>query len=102
MAELSFPSQWSEADVVGIYKKGDAFDPANYRPISLLNALYKLFSAIIASRLMKWAGGVLRDTQYGFRGARSTGDPLHLVHRAQELIEEREHQTLHLIFLDWE
>eukprot|EP00969_Alexandrium_andersonii_P327196 14458222-Alexandrium_andersonii.AAC.1 len=51
---------------------------------------------------MRWASKVLRDTQYGFRGARSTGDPLHLVHRAQDLVEEREHQTLHLVFLDWE
>eukprot|EP00969_Alexandrium_andersonii_P364006 15463193-Alexandrium_andersonii.AAC.1 len=73
-----------------------------YRPISLLNTLYKLFAAVVASRLQAWANKVLRNTQYGFRGARSTGDPLHLVRRAQDLAEEREYQTLHLIFLDWE
>eukprot|EP00969_Alexandrium_andersonii_P206047 9104034-Alexandrium_andersonii.AAC.1 len=56
----------------------------------------------MAARITNWAEGKLRHTQYGFRKARSTGDPIHLIRRAQDLIEEKEYQTLHLVFLDWE
>eukprot|EP00969_Alexandrium_andersonii_P302050 13351868-Alexandrium_andersonii.AAC.1 len=63
----AFPTQWTQAEVVGIFKKGDTFDPANYRPISLLNMLYKLYASIVADRLRTWADGILRETQYGFR-----------------------------------
>eukprot|EP00969_Alexandrium_andersonii_P079610 3509902-Alexandrium_andersonii.AAC.1 len=64
--------------------------------------LYKLYASIVADRLRGWAEGILRETQYGFRRNRSTEDPIHLVRRAQDLIEEREYQTLHMVFLDWE
>ncbi|KAG0923296.1 hypothetical protein G6F60_013859 [Rhizopus arrhizus] len=37
------PSDWRTAQVVPIYKKGDALDPGNYRPISLTSIMRKLF-----------------------------------------------------------
>ena len=36
------PDKLELADVVTVYKKGNAEDPQNYRPISLLQALYKI------------------------------------------------------------
>ena len=46
------PDEWKEAIVVSIYKgKGVDTDPANYRPISLLNVIYKVFAAMLLSRL---------------------------------------------------
>eukprot|EP00969_Alexandrium_andersonii_P300617 13290346-Alexandrium_andersonii.AAC.1 len=44
----SFPTEWSQAEVVGMFKKGAAFDPTSYRPIALLSALYKLYAALLA------------------------------------------------------
>ena len=40
-----------EANVASLYKKGDTKDQENYRPISLLNYIYKLLVHIIRERL---------------------------------------------------
>ena len=46
------PTNWKEAMVVSIYKgKGTDTDPANYRPISLLNTIYKIFASMLQARL---------------------------------------------------
>eukprot|EP00969_Alexandrium_andersonii_P202831 8962410-Alexandrium_andersonii.AAC.1 len=96
-----FPPSWGEAEVVGIFKKGAPDVAENYRPISLLNVTYKIYAAILARRLHECIGHKLRATQFGFRHSRSTGDPIHLVRRLQDLTEPKQHSTLHLLFLDW-
>ena len=37
-----FLETMEEANVVTLYKKGNVEDPANYRPISLLQTIYKI------------------------------------------------------------
>ena len=46
-----FPETMEEANVVTLYKKGNVEDPANYRPISLLQTIYKIYAGIIKNRL---------------------------------------------------
>ncbi len=43
-AEDGMPKQWRQGLIVSLYKKGDAEDPGNYRGITLLNVVGKLFS----------------------------------------------------------
>ena len=50
-----FPSQWCEAIILSIYKAGNKCDPANYRGISLLNILGKIFTKILNNRFVHWA-----------------------------------------------
>ena len=77
------PDEWKEALVVSIYKgKGVDTDPANYRPISLLNTVYKVFAAMLQARLATIHDSNLRSTQYGFRAERSTAHPLFILRRA--------------------
>ncbi|GBP42188.1 Probable RNA-directed DNA polymerase from transposon X-element [Eumeta japonica] len=45
------PKQWCNSDIVLLYKKGDPLDIGNYRPISLLPSIYKLFTTILLSRI---------------------------------------------------
>ena len=47
------PQQLLQARVVSLYKKGDTSKMENYRPISLLNSMYKIYAAIIQERLQK-------------------------------------------------
>jgi len=99
--EERFPEQWKQALVIGIFKKGAAQDPANYRPISLLLTAYKLFGRILAVRLQNGLDDLLRNTQFGFRKGRSTAEPLFIIRRLQDLVHGRKNQALHLIFMDW-
>ena len=75
------PAAWKQANIVSIFKgKGDDSDPASYRPISLLNVIYKIYAALLQRRLSVAHDHVLRETQYGFRANRSTLQPLFILH----------------------
>ena len=45
------PADLAHARIVLIFKKGDTKNLKNYRPISILNTLCKVFAAIIHRRL---------------------------------------------------
>ena len=68
------PKQWREANITGIFKKGDKSKPANYRPISLTSIICKIMEHIIHSHVMKHLErlDILVDRQHGFRAKRST------------------------------
>ena len=51
-----------EARVVMIFRKGDSTKFENYRPISLLNSMYKIFTATLVSRIQAGVDHVLQDT----------------------------------------
>ena len=76
------------------------FDPANYRPIPLLNSIYKLLGAMLQSSLGKQHDGELRSTEYGFRSNRGTAHPLFILRRAMEWSEMTTH-PMQLLFVDW-
>ena len=86
------PQNWGEATVVTILKgKGTDTDPANYRPISLLNVMYKIYASMIQSRLAKLIEPRLRHTQFGFRPHRSTQQPLFTLRRAIGMVSHDQH-----------
>ena len=48
----SLPDIWKKAIVKPIFKKGNASDPNNYRPISLTLILCKMFESIMKNHLL--------------------------------------------------
>ena len=46
-----FPSEWTKAIIIPLHKKGDVNNPDNYRGISLLSVVSKVYTHIINSRL---------------------------------------------------
>ena len=52
---LGIPASWKVSRTVPIYKKGDQSQYENFRPISLLPTMYKMFSGILAARLVDTA-----------------------------------------------
>ena len=61
------PQEWKHALVALIYKSGDAKLAENYRPISLLNAGYKIYASMLQYRLQKALDSRLRENHFGFR-----------------------------------
>jgi len=99
--EGTFPNEDLKALTASIYKKGDPKKQENYRPISLLNSAYKLYAALLQTRIAFTIDRHLQRTQYGFRKSRSTVIPLGCVRRIIERAEAAE-EELHVVFLDWE
>ena len=90
-----------KARVVMIFKKGDSSKLEKHRPISLLNAAYKIFAAILKRRIEGNLDKDLQKTQFGFRKDKSTSNAIYLIRR---LIDkgERSQKQIHLVLLDWE
>ena len=97
----TIPQEWAEAIVVSIYKgKGDDTDPSNYRPIALLNTVYKIYATMLQRRLAGKIESRLRPTQYGFRAGKGTRQPLFILRRAMEW-SLMTTTPLYILSLDW-
>jgi hypothetical protein len=71
------PNEWCIGFIMPIFKKkGSPQDPNNYRGITLLSCLGKLFTSCINMRLTKYATrrGVIGEEQAAFREGYSTSD----------------------------
>ena len=69
-----FPNQLKIAKVVPIFKKNVQTDVKNYRPISVLPTISKIFENVLQTQLMEYftSHNLLASQQYGFRSNRST------------------------------
>ena len=67
-------SQFHRGWLCPLFKKGNTDDPANYRPITLLNSDYKILSKSLAIRLAKVAPSLIHKDQAGFMPGRSIYD----------------------------
>ena len=95
------PQSWKTARVASLYKnKGSDSEPKNYRPISLLSVLYKVYTRLLQRRISQGMDDRIRTVQNGFRRDHSTSIPLHILRRLQELYE-KDNTPLYLLFLDW-
>ena len=63
------PDEWRKSRTCLIHKKGDKENPANWRPITLMPTLYKLYTGLLAQRISNWAESnqIFYDKQKGFR-----------------------------------
>ena len=76
------PDDWLLGIIKPIYKgKGDRSQPENYRPITLLSCLGKLFTSIICDRLNTFANEIhlINEAQTGFRKGYCTSDNIFVI-----------------------
>ena len=97
------PASWTIGLITPIYKrKGDTNDPDNYRGITLLSCLGKLFTMTINSRLNSYLeeNQLLGEEQAGFREGYSTLDHIFSLHCIIELALSQK-KRLYCAFIDY-
>ena len=67
-----FPDELKLAEVVPVYKKNDKKDKSNYRPISILSNISKIYERCIPTQLNEYFAKFLSKFQCGFRKGFST------------------------------
>ena len=72
--ESVFPDELKVAKVIPLFKKGDKQDCSNYRPISILPIISKIFEKIIHTRLLQFfeKNKILHENQFGYQKGKST------------------------------
>ena len=92
-------ADWKNDVVVPIPKKGDLQRCDNWRGISLLDVVGKVFARVIQERLQVIAESLLPESQCGFRKGRGCCD---MIFVARQLLEKaREHKDdLSTLFVD--
>jgi hypothetical protein len=101
--EEEIPEDTLRARIALILKKGDTSKLANYRPISLLNTIYKIYTSIIQNRIADKLDKHLSKTRFGFRKQQGTAEALQAVRRILDYGEQTgAEQHLILVLLDWE
>ena len=72
------PDKLKIAEITPIYKKGSKLSTSNYRPISLLSNINKIFEKLVYSRVFNFANkfDIFYNLQFGFRPKHSTSHTL--------------------------
>ena len=84
-----FPTCWKKANVIPIFKKGGRHNIKNYRPVSLLSFISKIFEKAVYSHLYKYCelNDLLSDKNSGFKPNDSTVNQLtHKLYNYSQII----------------
>jgi hypothetical protein len=94
------PDDWTKAVKVPVPNKGigDRFE--QYRGITLISVVSKVYALVLEKRLRRWCEkkGVLVDEQMGFRQDRGTRDALFILDEVVRM--RRKKERVYLGFLD--
>ena len=73
-----YPENLENAKVIPFFKNGNKDDPSNFRPISLLPIIGKVFERIIFDQYQNYLNifEILSNSQLGFRHGKSTVDAI--------------------------
>jgi Reverse transcriptase (RNA-dependent DNA polymerase) len=94
------PQSWKDAILVTLFKNGSKECCDNYRGISLLSVVGKVFSRVLLNRLLQWiTPTILPESQCGFRQGRGTVDMIFTARQIQEKCIEQQ-LDLYQCFID--
>lgn len=101
MTKGIFPDVLKIGKVTPVFKKGNAEELGNYRPVSTLPIFGKIFEKVIYTRIYSFlqSQGILHKNQFGFRKSYSTS---HAVNYSVKIIKDSIRKKNHVlgIFID--
>ena len=97
-------NQWSLAVINPIFKSGSKSEPNNYRGISLLPCLGKLFTAILNQRLMQYAleKKIIKTEQLGFLQGNRTSDAYIIINTLIQFYCHKNSKRIFSYFVDFQ
>lgn len=85
-----FPGHWKVGRVSAIHKRGSVTEPANYRPVTVLNNLETVFEAVVEKQFYSWVEKLIPEVQFGFlKGIGTSEHGLLLSSKMLETLERR-------------
>lgn len=99
--EGRIPEDWGKAVICKVPKKGDKLECRNWRGISLLSHVEKMYERILEKRLRETVEEKLEEGQYGFRPERGTTDAIFSLKMLMEKRWEWD-KPVYIAFIDLE
>ena len=82
------PDSWFVSRIVVLFKKGDPTNVSNYRPISILSILYKVFNRMLCKRLSFFLVPQQSPEQAAYKKSFSVEDHRPFVDRTMQRMEQ--------------
>ena len=95
------PGDWKNAVIVSVYKKGSRLDCTNYRGISIMSIVGKVFARVLNERVKVMTVDKVMDEQGGFRSGRGCSDQIFAVKQIVEKTIEK-NKKMYMAFVDLE
>ena len=102
MKEGVVPSDWKEANVTPIFKKGSKSDPGNYRPVSLTSIPCRVMEACMRDRIVKHLeqNNLVSPSQHRFMRRKScTTNLLEFLERVTSEVDQG--HDMDVVYLDF-
>lgn len=97
--EERIPQDWEIGIILPIFKKGDYRECKNYRGITMISVIAKMYERILDNRLKLQIETQLEDSQSGFRKGRGVQDHIFTI---KQIMEKRENNNTYMAFIDLE
>ena len=98
-----YPNGWCEAILCLLHKNGSVNEVGNYRGISLLPVLSKVFTKILNNRLVKWAENhnLQKEEQAGYKKNYSTIDQIFSLQALCQKYITKKKGRFYVLFIDF-
>lgn len=93
------PKEWQTGVIVPLHKKGDSRECNNYRGITLLSIVSKVWARIWETRLKNKLEDTIDDSQCGFRKGRGVQDNIFILRQIAEKAINKGREV-HICFID--